>query len=290
MSDLDSTGVKAIITVGGLLVIAGVAFVISRIVRYCVKDFYTDGSEDALSESTKNIIRARLTLIQFKRGEIQKNKRKNTLSMFRKWHEIVQIRKKDRVGSSSKCRQNDLENGRINVTEVGDTNVKLNGSISYNDAWNVKENGNVVANGLCDTAKHSKENGDISDKVNSDTVHKATISEETGTPRMVRFPSFAHNTSGGGAATKSAMEAPRTLPSRSETQSPVPRGRPVSSKTRAQANVTLTNVETVSPPTVQVKTVHFEKDIINNKETAVNIETVDKKQNADVKINMSDSS
>lgn len=257
MSDLQNPGVKAVITLAVLAVIAILATITAKLVQYCVKNKYSDDNDD-ISENTRDLIRARLSVIQFIKKDTKKPKKNKTVNIFRKWHEIVLRRKNDRVDALNFHRPEGVGKVVVSTAEKGEIKVKETGK------------------------------GETQSKANGVVEQNDKTPLEYGTPRILRNPSFVQNISTenatkqeSGAAPKSSAEIarmlpPRILPSNIVKESPVPRGRPVSSKTRALPNVTLTN-ETHALPNitltnvdinnsvkVKMKTVHFE---LNTAET-----------------------
>ncbi|XP_045191418.2 uncharacterized protein LOC123548314 [Mercenaria mercenaria] len=219
-SDLDNAGVKAVITLGVLAVVGILAVIIAKLVKFCVKKHYTDIDENEIDENTRSLIRARLSVIQFKKREIKKARQERTLDVFTRWKELVKSRKKDR--ESTLKSQRPEENSQVVITI---------------DKVTAKENG-VLENG------------------GSKII-------ENGSPRIPRFPFFTQSKTAGGAI-KPQLETSRNASSNKvntlKAESPVPRGRPVSSKQRTLPNVILTDVDINNTAKVHIKSVHFEDD------------------------------
>lgn len=221
--DLDNAGVKAVITLGVLAVVGILAFIIAKVVQYCVNKHYTDDDGHEIDENTRALIRARLSVVQFKKREIKKAQKDRAMNIFTKWKELVKNRKKDREEALK--HQRPQGNGQVVIT------------IDKTDASEVKENG-VLEN----------EKGKI---------------QENGTPRIQRFPSFAQTKTAGEGVKPSLDPLRANALGKTNTVKPdipVPRGRPVSSKHRNLPNVVVREGDVNNTTKITVKSVHFEDD------------------------------
>ncbi|KAL4234072.1 hypothetical protein ACF0H5_005726 [Mactra antiquata] len=202
-SDLDNPGVKAVITLGVLAFVGVVAVITAKIVRVCMDDRYSDDSDSVMSENTRDLIRARLSVIQFKKKELKKEKRQKTLNAFKKWKEFVRVKKK--VGASDICTKGD--DCVVNIEKVNGVNG-ING---------IKHNGTI---GNKSTIDHKTENSNLG---------------------PTRLPSFTAKTQP--STPRPPQNSQKLTPTSAEMSSPVARGRPVSSKGRALPNVTQTDLK-----------------------------------------------
>ena len=84
-------------------VVIAVALISAAIIAKLVDKFYekrivTDDASD-ISDNTRDLIRTRLAVIQFRKKELNKSKRPNIRSIFRRWSEKVRNRTKMRDGA-----------------------------------------------------------------------------------------------------------------------------------------------------------------------------------------------
>jgi hypothetical protein len=170
-----------------------------------MKSHYSENEENEIDENTRDLIRARLSVIQFKKREIRKARKDKALGVFKKWREIAQHRKKDRDTALNSQRPEENADVVINIDKI-DTNK-------------TKENGII-------------ENGDS--KIN-----------ENGSPRRFPFFTQNKTANGGVKPQMDSLRVTSSNKvNLGQQELPVARGRPVSSKPRVSPNVTLTDVET----------------------------------------------
>ncbi|WAR11556.1 hypothetical protein MAR_025736 [Mya arenaria] len=224
-SDLDNAGVKAVITLGIIIIAIGFSFLIAKVCKLCRKNIVPEDDDSDVSENTRHVLNARLSVLKYKRREMSREKRAKALSFINRWISHVQNMKRRR----------------------GEKKVIGNG-IKLGDSANLE-------------IKVAIENADAGKGIEDIVVKDG---DTILTPRMARLPVFAKST---GDHVKT-HELPKPVHGQrvSQSSSPVPRGRPVSSKSRVLTNVTLTTVDVNNKPKVVAKTVHF-KDIGSTKKS-----------------------
>ena len=213
------------ITLGVLAFVGIVAVVVAKLVQFCMKSHYSDNDENEIDENTRDLIRARLSVIQFKKREIKKARKDKTLSVFKKWREIAKNKKKDR--DEALKAQRPEESGDVVIT------------IDKIDALKIKGNGII-------------ENGD------------SKISEN-GSPRRFPFFSKNKTPGGSVKSHMDSLRVTSTNKVTGQQELAVPRGRPVSSKLRASPNVTLTDVDINNTAKIPLKSTHVDDENELNK-------------------------
>lgn len=122
----DEAGLKAVITCSVLAVAFILSIIIARLVDICYdRRTLADDASD-ISESTRQIIRARLSVIQFRKKEIKAANSTSAIDLIRKWVSVIQNKNESRqdvldlnrpTGQSQKsndAKLNIIENGILN--------------------------------------------------------------------------------------------------------------------------------------------------------------------------------
>lgn len=144
---------KAVVTLSIVVVIAIISFLLAKLFRLCRKKHIIANDDDDKSgfdDSTKNILRARLSVLQFKKAQLNKTRQSKTLENAKKW--ISKFRERKTQSKDDKKSEEPLRNGGTQVTvdiEKGDNSVDktLTPKIDKNKQNNV--NGvNVHTNGI----------------------------------------------------------------------------------------------------------------------------------------------
>ncbi|XP_052234169.1 uncharacterized protein LOC127846709 isoform X2 [Dreissena polymorpha] len=221
-SDTNNSGVKTLVMVFIILGIIAFSLGLAKICQYCrKKNYLPEDDESVISEHTRDIIKSRLAVLHYKKREMRREKRANTIRGVASWLTFARKKKKQDDDDD----EGDDEDHRV-ATQIPIENVQSLAKL---------ENGSVGKDA-------GKANG------NDDDEKDGAISS------TARLPIFTHSVS----ATK-LPDA--TAKKTSETKDiPVQRGRPVSSRSRVMPNVTMTSVDAKSKPKLNVKSVHFEDD------------------------------
>lgn len=252
--DLENAGIKAIITLGVLIVAAGFSFLLAKLVQYCKKKRIICDDESDISENTRDIIRSRLSIMKFRRPRIKKI---NTVGYVSRWISSVKAKRSEQV-ENNMVSEKQPQNGIPMVVQSVKSNVVQNSKVSEVPTGNTKvvQNGKIkaVPNGK-DTVVVNAKGNDTRDAVqgNGEVV---TRNSSPGLPRMSCFSSS--NVTGG--ASKPPEEL-RTVSSSVVTSKndPSPRSRTVSSKNTPQKKSKVKDKEVNSVQKVQNKAVHFKE-------------------------------
>ena len=172
ISDLQSSGVKAVLTLGVLVIAAILSVIIAKLFQHCRKhNILFNDEESYISEHTRNIMRTRLSIIQFKHTLMKRARRKpKTREFFWRW--VTQIRMRKQGSQVNVTQGKEVQNGDLHINvQTKETDSK----------WKVVtrdlENGVVI-----------KQNG-VNKKESNCTVEK-----EKTTPKMAPVTRFTRNT------------------------------------------------------------------------------------------------
>ena len=130
-------------------------------------DTSDDGSD--ISDNTRDLIRARLAVIQYKKRQLDKSKKPNIKAFFLQWSETVKKRKK-LIISKSTPQENNIVLNTENITEI-----KENGTIAKSPRLPIFSGGTSQNS----PQKHLTDNFNARKPANQRTVHVASVTSNS---------------------------------------------------------------------------------------------------------------
>lgn len=251
---MENAGIKAIITLGVLIVAAGFSFLLAKLVQYCKKKRIICDDESDISENTRDIIRSRLSIMKFRRPRINKI---NTVGYVSRWLSSVKAKRSEQV-ENNMVSEKQPQNGIQQVVRSVKSNVVQNSKVSDVQTGNTR----VVQNGKVKAVPNGKEAVVINAKDNDtrDIVQgNGEVVTRNSSPGLPRMPCFSSSNVTGGAS--KPPEESRTVSSSVVTSKndPSQRSRAVSSKTTSKKKSKVKDREVNSVQKVQNKAVHFKE-------------------------------
>lgn len=121
LSDLDNSGVRAVLTLGIMVIAAIISVILAKLFQYFRKNrIMFDDDKSDISEHTRDLIRTRLSIIRFRMNTRKASKQSKVLEFLRRWMATVQEKKLQR--------EENTESDKVDA-EVGTKNgcTKQNG-------------------------------------------------------------------------------------------------------------------------------------------------------------------